>query len=290
VVRIEQDEAACQVFGKSSHFMVYGFDPDDFPVAMVEEQPDQIEIQAGVLRRMIRLTAFAVAKESTRYAINGVYWERRGKKLRLVGTDGRRLALVDGTLTKVEAAETAGTGEQEEAASSVIVPVKVMQTIEKALLDPEEKVRLHFTDKKIVFANSLVKISANLVQGRYPNYADVIPKGGQNKAVLPTQGLLSAMRQVALLVNESARGVKLEFSDNHLHLSSSTPEAGNAEVDLEVQYDGAPLAIGFNPDYVIEALRAIDEPEVVLEMIDGNRPGLMRVGKEYQYVIMPVTV
>ncbi len=284
VVRIEQDEATCQVYGKSSHFMVYGFDPDDFPVAMVEELPEQIEVQAGILRRMIRMTAFAVAKESSRYAINGIYCECKGKRIRMVGTDGRRLALIDGTLSKADLPES------EDGTTSVIVPVKVMHTIEKALMDPEEKVQLHFTDKKVTFSNSMVKIAANLVQGRYPNYEEVIPKGAQNKATISTESFLSAIRQVALLVNESSRGVKLEFTANKIHLSSSTPEAGNAEVDIEIQYSDNDIIIGFNPDFVTDVLRVIEEPELVLEMIDGNRPGLIRVGKEYQYVIMPVNV
>lgn len=279
-IDLELTGSTCQVTGKDSSFHIYGFDVEDYPVAQVTVPEDTLEIQAGVLRRMIHMTVFAAARESSRYAINGVLWERRGKKLRMVATDGRRLAQIDGLLV------SGGSEEQQ----SVIVPVKALLVVEKILRDPEEKVKVGVTDSQVVISTSLVKVAANLVQGRFPKYADVVPKECQTVLTLPVEELRSGVRRASLLATESTKGILMEFTEGQLCLSSSAPESGDAKIEMPIKYTGEKLSIGFNPQYILEVLRVVDVPEVVFELTDGSKPGLLRAGKDFLYVLMPVSV
>ena len=277
---LELKDSTCEVLGKGSRFHIYGFPPEDFPVVDIVEQDSPLLIQAAVLRRMIRMSTFAAAKEHSRYAINGVLWEQRGKKLRMVATDGRRMAQIDGNLA----------GSPGEQSCTAIVPAKAMLIAERILTDADEKVRISISENQIVLATARGRISANLVQGRFPKYSDVIPSGCDKMAQLDTEMVRSGVRRAALLTNEHSKGVLLAFSPGELCLTSSTPETGDAEVKIEARYEGAELKIGFNPQYILEALRVIEEPEVVLEFIDEAKPGLLRAGKDFLYVLMPVTV
>jgi len=279
-VEIEVDDSTCQICGKDSRFRVYGQDPEDFPSVASLEQEAALEAQAGSLKRLIQLTSFAAARENTRYAINGVLWELRGKKLRLVATDGRRLARADGEASPAD----------KDAEQNAVVSIKAMMVLEKILSDPDEVVRLSFTENQMFMRTALAEVTGNLVQGRFPKYDDVIPTGCNKKIQIASEGLRSAVRRAALLTNEQSRGIQLVFADDNVCFSSNTPEAGEAEINLQVDYKGESLKVGFNPQYLLEMLRVVDEAEVVFEFVDGSKPGLVRAGKDFLYVVMPISV
>ena len=279
IVDLEVTDATCQISGKDSCFHVYGHDPDDFPVFSIPATDGAFSIKGAILHRMIRLSTFAAARESTRYAINGVLWEQNNKKLRMVATDGRRLALTDGGLVSA--------GQDSE--NSGIVPAKTMTVLDKVVQDTEEKVSLSFTTNQIVASVASVEISSNLVQGHFPKYADVIPAESDKKVKLELESFSSAVRQASLLSTDQSRGIRMIFDKGQLLLSSSTPEAGDAQVNLKVAYDDELLDIGFNPRYLLDVLRVVEDPEVIFEFTDGNKPALLKAGKKFLYVIMPVT-
>ncbi|KPK75755.1 MAG: hypothetical protein AMJ79_09890 [Phycisphaerae bacterium SM23_30] len=279
-VDLEVTGTTCQICGKDSRFRIYGQEPGDFPVVGPMGQEKGIEVKAGVLRRLIHLTAFAAARENTRYAINGVLWEQRGKKLRMVATDGRRLARVDGEVISDEK----GTER------NAVVSIKAMLVLERILTDPDETIHVAFTENQVFTRTALVEVAGNLVQGRFPKYEDVIPTGCDKKVQIQSEGLRSAVRRTALLTNEQSRGIQLSFSGENLCFSSNTPEAGEAEINMKVEYQGAPLKVGFSPQYLLDMLRVVDEAEVTFEFVDGSKPGLMRAGRDFLYVIMPVSV
>ncbi len=279
-VSIEVKDAVCEISGTDSHFKVFGQDADDFPVTETADQPASLKIKAQDLKSMISKVTFAAARESSRYAINGVLWECTGKKLRMVATDGRRLAQVDG--------EVSGAAKGED--HSAIVPIKTMSILERILQDPDEKIEITFSGNQIVIRTATVELSGILVQGRFPKYEDVIPSGCDKKIELNVSSLQSAVRRAALLTNENSRGILLGFSKGGLRLTSSTPEAGEAEVTMDVDYQAEPVEIGFNPQYVLEMLKVSDNDEVAFEFSDGKRPGLLKSGKNFLYVVMPVTV
>jgi len=279
-VDIEVEDSTCQICSKDSRFRVYGQDPEDFPPVASLEQEASLEVKAGILRRLIQLTSFAAARENTRYAINGVLWEQRGKNLRLVATDGRRLARADGEVTAA----------QKDAEQNAVVSIKAMMVLEKILGDPDEVVRLSFTENQMFMQTALVELTGNLVQGRFPKYDDVIPSGCDKKIQISNEGLRSAVRRAALLTNEQSRGIQLLFGEDNVCFSSNTPEAGEAEINLKVDYQGESLKVGFNPQYLLEMLRVVDAAEVVFEFVDSSKPGLVKAGTDFLYVVMPISV
>ncbi|GMV96684.1 MAG: DNA polymerase III subunit beta [Phycisphaerae bacterium] len=276
---IEGDAQACHIRGTDSHFEVYGQDPREFPpVPDLEGSPD-VEIEAEAVKGLIERTIFAVAKENTRYAINGVLWEKKAKKLAFVSTDGRRLA-------RAVASAESSAGED----GKMIVPAKTVQVIQKILPGIDGNVGIRFSANQVIARVGGYVVSSALVEGHFPQYEEVIPKDCDRKIELNTEEFLSAVRRAALLTNDQSKSVRLTFDKERLVLSSRAPEQGEATVSMRIDYKDAPLDIGFNPAYLIEALRVVGTPTVTMELKEPNRPGLMRAGPAFLYVIMPVSL
>jgi DNA polymerase III subunit beta len=278
---IEGEELVCHVRGADSHFEIYGQDPKDFPpIPDLEGTPD-VEVEPSVLNSLIERTLFAVAKENTRYAINGVLWEKRGKKLHLVATDGRRLAEATGSAAKAS-------GEDQQ----MIVPAKTMHVLQRILphVPEDAMVGVRFSTNQVVVKAGVFVVSSALVEGHFPQYEQVIPRDGDKKVEMSTEEFHSAVRRAALLTNEQSKGVRLAFDKGVLVLSSRAPEQGEATISLRVDYQAAPLQIGFNPTFLSDALRVVGSPTVTLELKESNQPGVMTSGQEFLYVIMPVNL
>ncbi len=279
---LEASEGLCEIRGADSHFSIYGQEASQYPQVPALTGGVDIEVQLDNLRAGIEGSLFAAARESTRYAINGVLWETKGKKLTLVATDGRRLAK-----SRVNLAASVS---EKAAACKVIVPAKTMSLLGKLTGGEKDKVAVHLVDNQIMFACGDVVIYSNLVEGNFPKYEDIIPADYQKKLTLPTDVALSAVRRAALLTSEESRGVKLSLSGDKLVLSGRAPEAGDAEVNVAVEYSGAPIEIGFNPQFLIEAIRVIREPKFELELGEADTPGLIKAGANFLYVLMPINL
>lgn len=279
---MELTSEGLSIKGQDSHFKIFVQDPADFPPVPDFEGSADFEVLAGPFKQLISQTLFAVAKESTRYAFNGVLLNIKGKKLILVGTDGRRLAHAKGDLASVGKAEVEG--------AKAIVPQKTLQMIEKLLVNAEEKVAVQLRENQVIFHTASATLTSNLVEGQYPPYEDVIPKDPDKKMSAGKNDLLSAVRRASLLVTEETKGVRFAFNKKGLILTSRSPEAGESTINFACKFDGADLEIGFNPTFLIEALKVADSDEVQLEMTQPNRPGLLKSGANFQYVIMPVNL
>jgi DNA polymerase-3 subunit beta len=288
---LEVDGDTTHIRGADAHFQLRGFEAKDFPeipgFVAIAKDTAAFTIKAGALVDLVRRTLFAAARENSRYAINGVLVRRDGKKLEFVATDGRRLALCRGTL------------ESEGDAMTCIVPSKALVTLTKLIDDPDEQVAVSISDNRIAFGFSAgdgtgrALIASNLVEGSFPPYEDVIPKGHDIKVGFDRDVLSSAVKRAALLTNEESRGVRLAFSsgDKKLELSSRVPEMGEARIEVDLMsMDGDDLEIGFNPGFITDALRVIDDPQVMLELKAPNKPGLLRSGGDFVYVVMPVNL
>ncbi len=277
---LEVDSDTMHVKGQDSHFKVYGYPAGDFPkVPDFPGEPD-FAIQAGQLSQLIQQTIYATARENSRYAINGVLLERDGKKLCVVATDGHRLALARGDFKPAN-----------DAAFNAIIPTKALNMLNRILDDPEAEVLVKVKDNQIIFDCEGATLSSTLVDGNFPPYKDVIPKDGDKKATLNTDVFASAVRRGALLTNEESKGVRLSFDSDGLTLSSRAPEMGEAEISVDLpKYDGEAVEIGFNPAYVLDALKVITADQVTLDMKAPNKPGVLRTGPDFLYVIMPVNL
>ncbi|NLX15110.1 MAG: DNA polymerase III subunit beta [Phycisphaerales bacterium] len=273
------EDQVCHVRGVDSHFEVYGQDPNEFPpVPDLEGEPDA-EVAVEVLCRLIDQTSFAVAKENTRYAINGVLWEKKNKRLCFVATDGRRLARAVG------AAEQAGSGD-----ASMIVPAKTIHVLQRVLANGEGQAAIRFSDNQVIVKCNGYVVSSALVEGQFPNYDEVIPKDNDKSIELSTEAFISAVRRAALLTNEQSKGVRLSFTQDKLVLSSRAPEQGEATISMRAGYGGENVDIGFNPNFILDALRVVGTPTVNFEMKETNRPGVLKAGSEFMYVVMPVSL
>lgn len=279
-LQVEQTEA--QIRGQDSRFKILGYPPEDFPpLPELSGEPD-FEIPAAELHRLVTQTLFATAKENSRYAINGVLIEREGNKLNVVATDGRRLAMAKGACK----GSKAGEGSKQQA----IVPTKALTNLLR-LFNGEQSVRVKVADNQIIFATEEAMLASNLVEGNFPPYRDVVPKDADRKATLSTDAMASAVRRASVLTNEESKGVRLSFKSDGLTLTSRAPEMGEAEVHVPiVKYDGEPIDIGFNPVFILDVLKVVNVPEITIEFKAPNKPGVIRSGPEFLYVIMPVNL
>lgn len=278
-LQMQSDAERCHIRGSDSHFQVYVQEPRDFPpVAELEGSPD-IRIPARLLRKLIEQTLYSAAKENTRYAINGVFWEHKANRLQLIATDGRRLAKAGGDVEK-------GAGED----GSVIVPAKTMSILMRLLHDDETPVSIKFLPNQLVLVCGAATVSSVLVEGSFPQYEQVIPRDNDKKIELGTQDFHSAVRRAALLTSEQSKGIRLAFGDGALVLSSRAPEQGEAQVKMKTDYRDAAIEIGFNPTFLTDALKVMETPTFTLELKESNRPGILRLGQDFVYVIMPVSL
>jgi DNA polymerase-3 subunit beta len=298
---LEADGEACHIRGADAHFRVLGYAAADFPpipdfakvVAGTGEQAKAravITHPAGSLAMLIQRTLFAAARETSRYAINGVLLKRDGKRLEFVATDGRRMALARASLSA---------SDKDAKPVQCIIPTKALNTILKLIRDDEEPVQVAITENQVLVcfgsANTpgrAVMVSS-LVEGAFPPYEDAIPRDQDKKITFDRDVLGSAVRRAALLTNEESRGVKLAFKgkSKQLELSSRAPEMGEAQIKVDLAaYEGDDIEIGFNPAFITDALKVINDPQVVMELKSPTKQGLIKSGTDFMYVVMPVNL
>jgi len=282
VLSMKAIEGTCEITGADSHFTIYGQEPGQYPIVPVFEGQASIEITLGELHSGIEQCLFATAKESSRYAINGVLWEIKGKKLFLVATDGRRLARCRVNLSTVPSEKTE--------LQKMIIPAKTMALLQRVSGNDKDVVGVKLVDNQVLMMCNTVSIASNLVEGNFPKYEDIIPKDYDRKLKLSTEAVLSAVRRSAVLTSEESRGIKLSIEKEKVVFTGRAPEAGDAEVDMAVTYKGEPIEIGFNPQFLIDVLRVIKTPEFELELGQPDRPGLIKSGADFLYVLMPINL
>lgn len=276
------DGTELHVRGADSHFKLLTQAASEFPPIPDHAGAADLEVPAGTLKQLISQTIFATSREGTRYAFNGVLMTPEKSMLTLVGTDGRRLALARGEMMS---------SSKKDKGLKVIIPAKSLGLVEKLLTNSDEIVSIKLSENQAVFSTADATLTTNLLEGQFPNYDEVIPKESDKKMTASTADLLSAVRRAALLTGEESKGVRMEFTRaKGLTLSSRNPEAGEAKIDFACKFDGADITIGFNPTFVADALKVVNSDEVSFELSAPNRPGLIRAGGGFLYVIMPVNL
>jgi DNA polymerase-3 subunit beta len=294
---IEAAGDTCTIRGADAEFRLNAFPPTEFPALPTFASARDaaggpaptFRTDAGTLSSLVSRTLFAAARENSRYAINGVLLNRDGKKLEMVATDGRRLARATATIA----------GKAEPGSSHCIVPAKALTMLSRLIADDNEPVSVAISPTQALFAfgddpaDSRAVLTTNLVDGSFPPYEDVIPRDNDIRISFDRDVLASAVRRAALLTNEESRGVRLSFQskDKSLRLSSRAPEMGEAKVEVALaSYEGKDIEIGFNPAFITDALKVIADPQVLIELKAPNRPGLLRSGSDFVYVVMPVNL
>jgi len=214
--------------------------------------------------------------------MTGVLWEFEGNQLRLVATDGRRLAVAAGAAVDHGGGDTKG--------QTHVVPTKAMGLLERVLQDAEQPVRISLRPNEALFQTERATIYTRLVEGRYPNYREVFPKKQTSKVPLTAGPFLSAVRQAAIMTDEESKRVVFEFAKKKLTLQARGAETGRSKVEMPIDYDGKEVKISFDAHFVSDMLRILppDAP-LTLELVDGNSPAMFRNGADYSYVVMPLT-
>jgi DNA polymerase-3 subunit beta len=283
---IEAGPDACVVRGQFNEFEMPGEDPTVFPDVPAFAEEKYHEMSGGMLREMIRRTQFAVAAEATKFgATTGVLWELEDGKVRLVATDGRRLALTEGSGTAQGGHTTKG--------QAPVVPAKAMNLLERNLQEEDELVRVSLRPNDVLIKTERAMIYSRLVEGRFPDYRRVLPQKASVKVPLTVGPFHTAVRQAAIMTDEKeSQRVVFTFAKKKLTLQASGPGSGRSRVELPIEYDGKTVEISFHPKYLTEMLRVLDpEAHLTLELEDGSKPALFKnEAGDYQYVVVPLVV
>jgi DNA polymerase-3 subunit beta len=272
-----------EVLAGRSKFKVVSLPPGDFPELPIREPPAKgstMRIAAGTLREMIDRTVFAVSADETRYNLSGVYMEVEGGVLRMVATDGHRLAKIDRSLAGLKMAK------------GVIMPQKGLREFRKILEDTDvADVTLSIGDRELRADIDGVAFFMRLVEGEFPNYGQVIPKETTRKAIVQRDEFLGALKRTSLLASERSHGVRLGLSNGSLSLAASNPDQGEANEDIEASYSGDEVHVGFNARYLIEVLNVHPQGDTIeIGLTDEVGPGVIRGSHDpdYTYVLMPM--
>lgn len=281
-LRIESDGQGTLVRGDRSEFKLPASNPEEFPAIAEFSEGKYHAVPARLFKELIRRTVFATDTESSRYALGGVLLEMDGDKITAVGTDGRRLAMMEGPAKAVEGHQTGD--------SATIVPTRAMHFIDRALSDGDAEVQLAARPNDVLIRSPHVTIYSRLVEGRFPKWRDVFPRRTDAVKIEMAVGPLhSAVRQAAIVTNEDSRGVDFTFGEGKLVLSGRAAEMGQSRVELPIAYDGASLSITLDPRYVSDFLKVLDpEKTFTLELKDSDSAAVCMTDDGYGYVIMPL--
>jgi DNA polymerase-3 subunit beta len=280
--RIESDNEGTSIRGERSQFKLPSENPQDFPAIAEFGEKSYYELSARLFRELIRRTIFATDNESSRYALGGIKLEWKDNMLTAVGTDGRRLAKMEGP--------TQAVGEPALFGDVTVVPTRAMQLLERALAEDGSEVQLAMCQNKVVVKNPRATISAQLLEGRYPRWRDVFPQRANSiKLDLTVGPVYSAVRQAAIVTSEESRGVDFTFGGGSLVLAGQTAEVGQSRVELPIAYDGDPLSITLDPRFVSDFLKVLEpEKSFTIDLQDSDSAAVCTTDDGYGYVIMPL--
>ena len=281
-----EDSNWVKVLSGQSQFKLVGLPKSEYPALPDVAEEGMIVIDGDTLRDMIKKTLYSVGENDARYVLNGLYVHmtqaRDGLNLRMVGTDGHRLSMIDRVIDAKHRDE------------SIIVPKKAMMELRRLLEEdvPKSELRLGFSKNHALFKRDGLVMVSKLIDGNYPNYLQVVPAKSSKKVTVSKEAITHAVKRVSILSKEKTNAVKLQLEKDRLVLSTNNPEVGEASEELVVEYKGEGLVIGFNSRYLMDVLTAMDKETVALELNDSLSPCLItEEGDEhYKCVVMPMRV
>jgi len=260
---------------KSCQFKIMGLPYEDFPKLPEFKEGGVIKLEQSTLKEMLCLTSFAVSLDETRYILNGILFKINQNNLTFVATDGKRLAAIERKLKH-----------NTEKDIQIIVPLKTIQELNRNLQE-EGELSMLLSNNQVLFDLGSAVIISRLIEGEFPDYQQVIPPASENKINIHREQFLLAIRRAALLSTPDYQAVKLEVFKNKLVVSKSTPDIGESREEVTIEYQGKELAIGFNPNYLIDVLKNLKEEKIEFELTDTEKPGVVRLGG-YVYIVLPM--
>ena len=266
-----------------AQFNIVGLSADEFPNFPEPDKTNFIALESSLCKEMIEKTFFAVSQDESKYNLNGIFCQVQQDtgQLRLVATDGHRLSMIDKSIEKTENTELN---------RGVILPRKGILELKKLAEEGEGNLQLGFMENNAVVSKDQTVIIMRLVDGEFPDYGRVIPKANEQQASIAVDPFLHALRRMIIVSSEKSRGVKMHLKENLLEVSSSNPELGDAREELDVEYLGPELTVGFNARYLLDILQVQDQERINIILKDNLSPGLIKPVDEdgYLAVIMPM--
>ena len=270
-----------------SNFKIMGISTEEFPPLPSFENRHVFELSQTEIVSMLKSVSYGQSSDENRYILNGVYFNFADEKLTLVATDGRRLAL---TALDTEISE--------DNAGSLILPAKTVAELER-LMGKGDKVKIAFNDRQATFEISIddssdtglvdhLYLVSKIVEGNYPNYRQVIPKETEHRVKIERELMLECVHRAALVTSDKSNSVKLKVSKNLLEISGSSAEYGESHESMAIAYDGPEVQVAFNPQFLIEPLKALTKDEVFFEFKDELSPGLFKTLDNFICVVMPL--
>jgi len=276
-VDVDKREQASVKAG-SSRLKLNGKSAQEFPQFGNEDETATYTLPRQTLLEMLRKTSYAASQDDTRRTLKGVLMSFKDAKLTMVATDGRRLALVEQEMEFPKNAE-----------KDIVLPAKAVQELQRSL-SGEGDVKIKVQPSKICFDLGGVQIFSKLMDDVYPNYRQVIPTECAEKIAVDRQLLLDALERASVMTMDEAHSTKLTFSANKLTVSSAASEVGEAKDEVAIKYAGETIEIIFNPSYVMDPLKAIDDDEVTINLNNGHSPAVIRCSIPFLYVLMPLRI
>ena len=270
-----------------SLFKIMGISAEEFPPLPTFENRKVFELSQTAIVNMLKSVSYAQSTDENRYILNGVYFNFADEKLTLVATDGRRLGL---TALETEISE--------ENSGSLILPAKTVAELER-LMGKGETVKIAFNDRQAAFEISIdesgdsglvdhLYLVSKIVEGNYPNYRQVIPKETEHRVKIERELMLECVHRAALVTSDKSNSVKLKVTKNLLEISGSSSEYGESHESMAIAYDGPEVQVAFNPQFLMEPLKALGKDEVFFEFKDELSPGLFKTLDNFLCVIMPL--
>lgn len=292
----ELSDEPIQVFKKPNHwleikskkalFNIVGAAADEFPAFPEIDVKEFTKVQSQVLQDMIEKTLYSVSHDETRYHLNGVYFEKvakdKGTQFRMVATDGHRLSLID---KKIEISLGGK-------ADGVIIPKKGLYELKKLIESGEGTIEMGLEGSHLVVKKDSAILFIRLIDGKYPNYQQLIPAKLGKKVGVSKDLFLASLRRVSLLSNQKSKGITLSINKNLMEIYSNNPELGDAKEELEIRYEGEAIKIGFNAKYLMDILNNIQDEEIDISLNDQLSPGIVRPASDQSYtcVVMPMRI
>ncbi|HKK26647.1 MAG TPA: DNA polymerase III subunit beta [Gemmatimonadota bacterium] len=278
-VHLARDGDQIQLSCGRSRFKLFGLPEGEFPSFPEVDFTESWKMTAGTLQELIERTAFAASSEESRPILNGVLWQLRSEQSSMVATNGHRLARMTHPLEEIDAPE-----------ADLIVPPKALQQVER-LFDPKEELEVARSQNHLAFRSESRVVYTRLIEGPYPNYEQVIPNDNDKRALGSRDALAKAIRRMAVVASDQTHRVRLRFSKGSLGLSVQTPDLGEAEDEVPVDYDGEELEMGFNANYLLEVLRYMPDEDVQIEFRAPERAatfGPASGDPDYLCLVMPL--
>lgn len=278
-VTISQSGDKISVQAGRSRFTLASLPANDFPALDEVDATERVKVAEAGLKELIERTAFAMAQQDVRYYLNGLLFDLRDKALRCVATDGHRLALCEAVLE-----ETVQTKRQ------IIVPRKGVLELQRLLEGGDRELELEMGRSHIRVKRDDVTFTSKLIDGRFPDYEAVIPIGADREVRIDREALRASLQRAAILSNEKYRGVRIEVSPGQIKINAHNPEQEEAQEEVEADTKVDSLVIGFNVNYLLDALSALREEQIILQLRDANSSALVRESSsdKCRHVVMPL--